>query len=78
MKNTPQASNGLNKLIGTYATIYGNKELVGVDTYNNKVNDGCREESLSSTPLQMCTNQEIHREIHSKRPNSDNIAKESR
>ena len=35
-KNAPQTSNRIKELIDIYATLYGNKEPVGLDTCNTK------------------------------------------
>ena len=39
-KNTPQARNGLNELIRSYSTVYGNNEPVGLNMYSSKIKGG--------------------------------------
>ena len=43
-KDTPQTTNILDGLIELYATFYGIKEPVGMDTFINKTTDGWRDE----------------------------------
>ena len=61
--NMPQTSNKQNEVIDTCATLYGNEELVGLETYSRKGDDGCTEENMTSTSEQMGTKQEIHRDM---------------
>ena len=65
-KNTPQASNRLNELIDKYATLYNNRKLVGMDIYGRKANEGWREESVTTTPEQKSSKQEIHGDTQAK------------
>ena len=52
-KNASQTSNRLKELTDAYATLYGNKEPVGLDTDNSKINDGWREENITGSPEQL-------------------------
>ena len=55
-KHKAKSSNRLNELVGTYATLCGNKEPVGLDSHNNKTNAEWREDIVKSIPNKKTVN----------------------